>query len=110
MLGMSKPGVIRAINRGVLSEVIDTECVYRGRRLLRDDVEEMARAQASEKEGESKVGELMRRRDYEWGLGTHIQFPNGKHTRQVVYGPNKFAARQSQSHPIAQTHSPIPGQ
>jgi hypothetical protein len=28
----------------------------------------------------------MRRRDYEWGLGTHIQFPNGKHTRQVVYG------------------------
>ncbi len=57
MLGMSKPGVIRAIDRGVLSEVIDTECVYRGRRLLRDDVEEMVRAQASEKEEESKVGE-----------------------------------------------------
>lgn len=48
ILGMSKPGVISAIERGALSEVIDTEGGYRGRRLLRHEVEEMARARALE--------------------------------------------------------------
>lgn len=41
---MTKPGVISAIERGTLSEVIDTEGGYRGRRLLWYEMEEMARA------------------------------------------------------------------
>ena len=44
LLNISKPGVISAIERGVLSEVIDTEGGYHERRrLLRHEVEQLAR-------------------------------------------------------------------
>ncbi len=43
ILGLSMPGVIRAIERGVLTEVRDTNATWRGRRLLlRKQVEQIA--------------------------------------------------------------------
>lgn len=49
MLDMSMPGVIRAIERGSLTEIVDDAAGYHGRRLLlRSEVEKMAR----EKKGE----------------------------------------------------------
>lgn len=34
ILGMSKPGVINALERGMLTEIIDDERTYHGRRLI----------------------------------------------------------------------------
>ena len=48
MLGMTKPGVISAIERGVLTEIVDMERGYRGRRLLRKEVETMRERRAFE--------------------------------------------------------------
>lgn len=41
IIGMTLPGVIRAIERGTLTEIIDEDAGYHNRRLLiRDEVEE----------------------------------------------------------------------
>lgn len=55
--GMKKSGVIRAIERGVLTEIVDTEEGYRGRRLLRSECEAYARKRGSEAEGDDQPGE-----------------------------------------------------
>ena len=47
-LGLSMPGVIRAIERGTLTEVIDENASYHGRRLLlKAEVKRLARERAS---------------------------------------------------------------
>jgi hypothetical protein len=48
-LGLSMPGVIRAIERGTLTEVIDENAGYHGRRLLlKTEVKRLARERASD--------------------------------------------------------------
>lgn len=47
-LNMTMPGVIRAIERGVLTEIVDDEASYHNRRLLlRSEVERLAQAKQS---------------------------------------------------------------
>jgi len=49
IIGMSLPGVIRAIERGALTEIIDEDAGYHNRRLLiRDEVEEFKKARKND--------------------------------------------------------------